>query len=141
MTAKKYDKYILSDLSRKPPHPEVISPIADFSGNKEWGKTKFGMNWECIADPFEMIKESHAHDFEEFLCFMGGNLLDIFDFQAEVQLYLGEEKELHIINKPTIVYLPKMFPHCPLNFKRIDRPILFQKIYLAPGYTKHILSD
>lgn len=141
MTEKKYGKYLLTDLSRNPPHPEVISPIADFSGNKEWGETKFGINWECIAEPFYMIKEPHSHDFEEFLCFMGGNLLDIFDFHAEIELYLGEEKELHIIQKPTIVYLPKMFVHCPMNFKRIDRPILFQKIYLAPGYTRDLVSE
>ena len=44
MTEKKYGKYLLTDLSRNPPHPEVISPIADFSVNKEWGETKFGIN-------------------------------------------------------------------------------------------------
>lgn len=141
MKDKKYGKYLMTDLSRKPPHPEVVSPIADFAGNKDWGDAKFGINWECIAEPFYMIKEPHSHDFEEYLCFMGGNLLDIFDFQAEIELYLGEEKELYIINKPTIVYLPKMFVHCPMNFKRIEKPILFQKIYLAPGYTRDIVGE
>ena len=139
MAAKKYDKYVMTDLSRNPPHPEVVSPIADFAGNPDWGKTDFGINWECVAEPFYMIKKPHVHDFDEFLCFMGGNLLDIFDFQAEIELYLGEEEELHIIDKPTIVYLPKKFIHCPMNFKRIDRPILFQKIFLAPGYGRTVV--
>ena len=51
MTDIKYSKYLMTDFSRKPPHPEVVSPIADFDGNKEWGENKFGINWECIAEP------------------------------------------------------------------------------------------
>jgi hypothetical protein len=139
MTKTKYGKYLLTDLSRKPFHPEVITPIADFAGNQAWGETQFGINWECIAQPFYMIKEPHVHDFDEYLCFMGGNMLDIFSFDAEVELYLGEEKELHIITKPTIVYLPKGFMHCPMNFKRIDKPILFHKIWLAQKYTRSVV--
>ncbi len=134
----KYDKYLLTDLSRKPWHPEVISPIANFDGNKDWGETNFGINWEWINQPFYMIKEPHSHDFEEYLCFMGGNILNMFDFQAEIELYMGEEKELHLITKPTIVYLPPNFVHCPMNFKRIDKPILFQKIYMAHSYTRDL---
>jgi hypothetical protein len=141
MNNNKYSKYLFSDLSRKPPHPEVKTPIADFSGFKEWGETKFGINWECIYKPFYMIKEPHSHAFDEYLAFMGGNSLDIFDFQAEVELYLGEEKELHIINKPTIVYLPAGFVHCPMNFKKIDKPILFHKIYLSPKYKRDVVTE
>lgn len=141
METTKYGKYLYSNLSRNPPHPEVVTPIADFSGVKEWGDPKFGINWECVAQPFYMIKEAHSHDFEEYLIFMGGNMLDIFDFQAEVELYLGEEKELHIINKPTIVYLPGGFVHCPMNFKRIDKPILFHKMYLSTKYTRDIVPN
>ncbi len=136
MDNTKYGKYLLADLSSKPWHPEVISPIANFDGCKEWGETNFGINWECINQPFYMIKEPHSHDFEEYLCFMGGNMLDIFEFQAEIELYMGEEKELHLITKPTIVYLPPNFVHCPMNFKRIDKPILFQKIYMATNYKR-----
>jgi hypothetical protein len=45
MTKTKYGKYLLMDLSRKPFHPEVITPIADFAGNKAWGETQFEINW------------------------------------------------------------------------------------------------
>jgi hypothetical protein len=141
MTESKYEKYFLTKLARNPPHPEVITPIADFAGNKDWGETTFGINWECVNKPFYMIKEPHSHTFDEYLCFMGGNMLDIFDFQAEIELYMGEEKELHIINKPTIVFFPKGFVHCPMNFKRIDKPILFHKIWLAPQYTRDVVKE
>ena len=140
MAETKYSKYLLTDLSRQPPHPEVISPIANFAGNEEWGENNFGINWECINRPFYMIKEPHSHDFEEYLCFMGGNMLDIFDFHAEIELHMGEEQELHVISKPTIVYLPPNFVHCPMNFKRIDKPILFHKIYMAPKYKRELTS-
>jgi hypothetical protein len=44
MEETKYSKYLLSDLSGNPPHTEVVSPIADFAGLKEWGDTQFGIN-------------------------------------------------------------------------------------------------
>ncbi len=43
MSEKKYRDYLLTDLSRNPPHPEVISPIANFAGNEKWGENKFGI--------------------------------------------------------------------------------------------------
>ena len=86
-----------------------------------------------------MIKEPHSHTFDEYLFFLGGNSRDIFDFHAEIELYMGQEQELHIIDKPTIVYFPKGLLHCPMNFKRIDKPILFQKFWLAPKYTRDLL--
>ena len=140
MKNTKYGKYFQTELARKPPHPEVVTPIADFAGNKAWGETTWGLNWECVAEPFYMIKGPHSHTFDEYLFFLGGNSRDIFDFHAEIELYMGEEQELHIINKPTIVYFPKGLLHCPLNFKKIDKPILFQKFWLAPKYTRDLVK-
>ena len=80
----KYSKYLFSDLSKKPPHPEVKTPIADFSGVKDWGETKFGINWECIYKPFYMIKEPHSHAFDEYLAFKGRRM-----FKKRIQLIIA----------------------------------------------------
>ena len=56
--------------------------------------------------------------------------------EAEIEMSFGEEGEKYIINSPTTVYIPKGLVHCPLDFKRVDKPVLFIHATLAPRYKK-----
>jgi hypothetical protein len=76
----------------------------------------------------------HSHDFDEFLCFLGGNLENIFDFDATIELSMGEEEELYLIEQASAVYIPAGLVHTPLTFKRIDKPVLFHPIALTADY-------
>jgi hypothetical protein len=51
-------------------------------------------------------------------------------------LCMGPEEEKHIITQPTFVFVPKGLHHCPLNFKVVNKPILFQAIHLGPRFHK-----
>jgi hypothetical protein len=104
-------------------------------------KTHFGVNtnftiaWRYIAKPMVMDEIPHAHpEFDEFLVFLGGNLENMFDFDADIEISMGKDREIYPINKATVVYIPKGFFHCPINFKRIGKPVLFQPIPLTPEY-------
>lgn len=87
-----------------------------------------------IYKPYKMIHEGHRHSCAEILYFIGGNPMDFSDFGAEVELVMGEEGEKHIINTTTWVFIPKGVLHCPLDFKRVDKPIMFGHIMFAPTY-------
>jgi hypothetical protein len=88
-----------------------------------------------------MEKQPHTHPYAEFLCFVGGNPMEVRDFGAEVELCLGEEQEKHIINSSKVVYIPANFPHCPLDFKVIRRPIMFMVITFGKDYIKKVASE
>jgi hypothetical protein len=60
--------------------------------------------------------------------------MDFKDFGAEVELEMGEEAEKHIINTTTWVYIPAGLLHCPLIFKKVDKPIMFGHVMFAPTY-------
>ena len=94
------------------------------------------MGSTAVDKPFLMEKVPHTHPCDEFLCFFGGNAMKVRDFGAEIELYLGEELEKHVITSPTVVYVPKDLPHCPLNFKVIEQPIVFMAIILGHKYIK-----
>ena len=85
-----------------------------------------------------MVMDSvpHSHDYDEFLAFFGSNAKDVFDFDAEIEVLVGEEGEKHIIDKATVFYIPKGFWHCPLDIKRIGKPVLFVHSTIAPKYEK-----
>ena len=63
-------------------------------------------------------------------------LANMADFGAEVDLYLGEEQELHTIKATSVVHVPKGLIHGPLIYRKVERPIIFVDAFLAAGYVK-----
>jgi hypothetical protein len=89
-----------------------------------------------IYRPFRMIPEGHKHSVAEILYFIGGNPMNFKEFEAEVELVIGEgeEAETYTITTTTWVNVPANVMHCPLDFKRVDKPIMFGHIMHAPSF-------
>ncbi len=127
----KYSKYIVSGLFKKIEYYSGSSFVAhegELGGN-------ITMAYHCLTKP-KLFDMTHAHNFQEVLCFIGGNPLDITDFGAEVEVQLGAEREKHVITQTSCVSIPPNLPHCPLNIKRVDKPIVFLEISNTPTYGK-----
>ena len=120
-------------------HTEVKNPVL---GLKDFGRKDVSLSWWPIAEPFEMIAETHAHDFDQFLIFVGGDMSNMVDLGGEVELTLGEEKaklEKFVFTTATTVYIPAGMLHCPLNFKKVNdpnKPILFHDLFFSSEYKR-----
>jgi len=136
MTDKKYAKYFLTEPAlRNESKVKLSSPSAYVDSALHFGsQTNFSMAWRYIDKPVLFDRIPHTHEFDEFLCFLGGNLKNIFDFDATIELFMGEEQELFLIEQATIVYIPAGLVHTPLTFKRITKPVLFHPVPLVPDY-------
>lgn len=143
MVKTKYGKYII----REPVYKGRYAPIVHICGEKHQCGDKLcagaifpGFPAEqtlmCITEPFKMTAQTHAHDYDQLLYFLGGNPQNFFDFGAVVEISLGEEAEIHLINTTTVVYVPKGMLHCPINFKKVERPIMFMHICFASEYSR-----
>jgi hypothetical protein len=130
MSDSKYDEFFI----KEPVEIGKFAPNMRFSSS--FPDTDFTIRWHYVTGPWLMEGEPHAHDFDQFSCFIGGNPMDIRDFGAEIELYLGEEQERHVINATTVVYVPKGLVHGPLNFKKVDRPVMFINVPLTSQYAK-----
>ncbi len=136
MKQGKYARYFLTEPGlRNKPRIQMSNPSAYVDSELHFGApVNFSMAWRYIKEPMLFDRVPHSHKFDEFLCFLGGNLEDIFEFDATIELSMGEESELYLIEQPTIVYIPAGFVHTPLTFKRIVKPVLFHPIALTPNY-------
>lgn len=134
MSEGKYDKYFV----KNPTTEGRFGPrLVFFSRNHESvGEKDYSVQWTCITEPYLMVEEPHSHDFDQFLHFYSGISTDITDFDAVVEMSLGEEIEKHIITEPTVLYIPANTIHCPLNFKVINKPVVFMNVALTPEYMK-----
>ena len=114
----------------------MSNPSAFVESESHFGsKANLSTAWRYIKEPVLFDRIPHSRDLlDEFLCFLGGNLENMFDFDATIELSMGEEEEIYLIEKPTVVYIPAGLVHTSLTFKRVDRPVLFQPIPLTPAY-------
>jgi len=89
-----------------------------------------------IYHAFKMIPEGHRHPGAEILYFIGGDPMNFKEFGAEVELTIGEgaDEETRVITSTTWVYIPANLTHCPLDFKKVDKPIMFGHIMFTPTY-------
>lgn len=137
MAETKYGKHVIRGAIKK--HHQ----LPGLSANGDEMDADCILTHHVIYEPELMLKEPHYHeDFQQLLCFIGTNPMDVHDFGgAIVEICLGEEQEKHIVDSPTIVSVAKGLPHGPLNFKEIPKPIIFLEIMLTRKYHMKKLED
>ena len=143
MAKSELEKYLKKTASKKGGHhPEVVFPGLGLTSDKDFGNREFSINWAPITKPFEMVAENHAHDFDQFLFFTGGDGQNLPDLGGIVELTLsknGKKLEKFTITESTCVFIPAGMYHCPLNFKKINnpkKPIIFSNLFFTANYKK-----
>ena len=146
MAESKYKKYFLEEPwgivhPRTDPNGPVYIGIGQKAPVEGWDEPLTQV-LRPIYKAFEMIPEAHSHTVAEILYFIGGDPMNFQEFGAEVEFTMGEgdDAEKYIINKTTWVYVPSNVPHCPLNFKRVDKPIMFGHIIFAPTFASTLVG-
>lgn len=131
MADTKYGSYVVKhDLQTGGYGPEYI-----YTGEGDY-KSDFTIMFLRITEPTLMEEYAHSHDFDMYLYFHSFDADNMGDLGAEIEIGLGEEREIFKITTPTSVYIPAGLVHCPLEFKRVDKPILFVHCTLASKYVK-----
>jgi len=69
--------------------------------------------------------KSHAHPYPEILLFMGADTNDLNELGAEVEVFLGKEKERHVFTTPTAVICPRGFLHGGTTIMKLYKPFFF----------------
>jgi hypothetical protein len=108
MAGKKFGRYILKgkkETKSSDKHSPVIT--AELEGPEGWSGIHHRISWKYITGPNLLVDEPHSHDFDEFLVFLGNNPADPKDFDAEIEISLGEEGEKHAITTASVICLPK----------------------------------
>ena len=161
MAGKKYGKYILKhSLVYGDFGPKIcITGETDFNSD-------FSIICLPVTKPVLMEEHPHSHDFDIYLTFIGFGPGGLEELGAEIEMSLGEEREKFVITSNNTleklpiwmvvsgtakitscgkesfvrsnesVYIPKGLVHCPLGFKRVDKPVLLVHSSLASKYTK-----
>lgn len=115
----------------------VVKPQAYFRGASQIPESEFNCSFQIFVKPFFLDRVQHRHPKDEYLIFLGASFPNVFDFDADIEFTLGkigEDEETFHITKPTIIRVPAGIYHCPLNFKRIDKPVMFLAACMMPMF-------
>jgi len=131
-TAKyiKTQVYEKSHLSEYTSDPMRLVPHLDFGA---FGGVPFHLQFEVITKPFVMVENHHNHPFNQYL----GDINNDLELNAEIEPVLGKDgihRETHRFTKATSIFIPKGLYHCPLIYKRVDKPFYFIEIFFADQY-------
>jgi hypothetical protein len=140
----KYDKYFITET---PPNPGM--PDNRTKGNTvPWENTLYiseelngkvpkayylETNMVVRTGTIDLLSKSHSHAFDEYLMFLGTDPEDQFALGGEVEFWLGGEK--HMITRTCAVFVPGGLSHCPIYFRRVDRPFMFITTGNTLGYS------
>ena len=131
----KYDNLFCTRFKENSITEAVAGPQAYFRGASELPGAGINMGWQMFVKPIRLELQSHHHDVDEYLFFLGATFPDLVgSFDAEIELFLGKEYEKHTITKATVLYIPRGFEHNPLDIKRLGKPMFFSALHMAPYF-------
>ena len=118
------------------PADYVVHPQAYFRGARQIPGSEFNQSYQIFVKPFFLDRVQHRHPKDEYLIFLGASFPNVFDFDAKIEFTIGkdDEAETFVITKPTIIRIPAGVYHCPLNFKEVNKPVLFLASLMMPMF-------
>jgi hypothetical protein len=135
MAQSKYEYLKKTGIVRPSIYPPFIGMIFYALPKEE----RFQIRFTHVSVPFEGKEDAHKHDFAEVFVFVPCSA-DLNAYDAESELYLGEEGEKIIIDKTTAVHIPPGLVHCPIIHKRVGTPFFFVNCPITSGYSA-IMGD
>ena len=131
-----YDHLFSEKLKENSLIPDIVpGPQAYFRGDSDLPGAKINMGFQIFTKPYKLEMESHHHDTDEYLFFLGSTFPDLVgSFDAEIEYFLGTEYERHIITKACVLYIPAGLEHNPCDIRRVGKPIFFSALALAPYF-------
>lgn len=135
-TGNKYNHLFSTKLRENSMVPDIVpGPQAYFRGDSDLPGAKINMGWQIFVKDYKLEMESHHHDTDEYLFFLGATLPDLVgSFDAEIEYFMGKEYEKHVITQATVLYIPAGVEHNPCWIKRVGKPLLFSALQLAPYF-------
>ena len=130
-----YDHLFSTKLKENSITDVVAGPQAYFRGDSDLPGAKINMGWQMFTKPYKLEMESHHHDTDEYLFFLGAELPDLVgSFDGEIEYFMGPEYERHTITKATVLYIPAGLEHNPCDIKRLTKPMMFSALQLSPYF-------
>ena len=132
-TYKSFDMSKLANVLREPNvvefkpwksmHASITAPMITAWGAKDVPGSSLAIGFAYIERPETLGGDTHSHAHDQWIFLIGGDSKNFLGFDADAEMLLGDK--VRKINYPCYFFIPKNTPHCPLNIKRVGKPLVF----------------
>jgi len=140
MPKSKYAKYFATEVVAENKWGGEGISLSKFPKGVIPPDSKMSLGVSVVRKPYMFHEPVHKHNFTEYFFFFASGFC-MNDFQADVEFSFGEKAEKQTINSPSIIVVPPIVYHCPLNYARIDKPIYCLEAFLTSEYSDVKLAD
>jgi hypothetical protein len=89
-----------------------------------------------------LFENLHKHPHHQFITYFGSNPYNLGEFDADISICLGEEKEEYIINRPTVIHFPPGLVHgYGQTPHRVGKPVYHLDLNFSAQYTRINLPE
>jgi len=131
MAERKYDHLFTTEIIHETTYPPFKNMILHTLEDKN---VNFQIRFTHVSVPFEGSEPPHSHEFDQVMLWVPCTD-DLTAYDAETELYLGEEGEKYVINRTTALYIPAGLVHCPIRHTRVGTPFFFVNCPMSPEYS------
>ncbi len=107
-------------------------PQAYMHGDHDFPGSHYHIGFQVFTKSNQMELPHFHHHADEYLVFVGANFPNVFDFDATITLFMGEDPdnmEKVVVDKPCVIRIPPNVWHCPIYFD-LRKPVMFQATFL-----------
>ena len=140
MAKLKYEKYILTELQLPEDQQKRAADYAKRGTRILWledfvikGAPSVICSWYTKATETPGTV-AHTHDFDEVVGLLGSDPDNPKDLGGEVEFWIEDEK--YMLTQSCLIFCPKGVKHCPLQVRKVTRPILFLAFSTTLNYSK-----
>jgi hypothetical protein len=95
--------------------------------------------WLWSGSAVAPTEESHTHEFDEVIGFIGSKREDPYDLGGKITIWLDDKPV--VLAKSSLIFVPAGTKHCPVVFDRIDTPVFFVTISPVKKYDRKNLGN
>ena len=104
-------------------HDTITSPMITAWGTGDIPESRLAIGFAYITKPDTLGGDTHSHPHDQWIFLIGGDGKNFLDFDADAEMLLGDK--IRKINYPCYFFIPANTPHCPLDIKRVGKPLVF----------------
>lgn len=101
----------------------------------------FCLFYYAVSSPYYMMEPAHSHVNDMWLINLGGNALNVEEFDGEITMWWGEEGEKIVMDCTSVAQIPPGLLHRGLFFDPVRKPYVHIHTYTAPTHGKAVIVD
>lgn len=101
----------------------------------------FCLFYYAIRHAHLLTEPTHAHEMDMWIINLGGNPLDVEEFDAEVEMFWGEESQKLVLDTTSVAHIPAGLLHRSMFFSPVNKPYVQIHTYTRKFCDKDVVLE